>query len=128
MRCGCFVSPHTIFYAFSMSFSRTNIVQTVPRVVLLHFAPRIRTIYYSFFSRFLWVSSFARTSLECTNLIASGEFQLLLGYLSSISFVRHETKYLRQFGMKFARNEYPSSGGNTSIWHVHSFTTNRKRS
>lgn len=35
---------------------------------------------------------------------------------------------LRQFGMKFARNEYPSSGGNTSIWHVHSFTTNRKRS
>jgi len=23
-------------------------------------------------------------------------------------------------------NEYPSSGGNTSIWHVHSFTTNRK--
>lgn len=42
--CGCFVSPHTIFYVFSMSFSRTNIAQTIPRIVLKHFAPIIRTI------------------------------------------------------------------------------------
>lgn len=84
------------------------------------------TIYYSFYIYMGFL--FRKNFLGMHKSNCKWWISIAFWYLSSISFVRHETKFLRQFGMKFARNEYPSSGGNTSIWHVHSFTTNRKRS